>query len=47
MSLSDDLKTEVAEIFRASWDITQGRVIPEPDSVPFGNRGVEFDATVL
>jgi class 3 adenylate cyclase len=47
MSLSDDLKTDVAKIFKDSWDVTQGRVIPEPADVPFGNRGVEFDATVL
>jgi len=48
MSLSDDLKTEVAAIFREHWgEVTEGRVIPEPEKVPFGNRGVEFDATVL
>jgi class 3 adenylate cyclase len=48
MSLSDDLKTEVAAIFRESWgELVDGRVIPEPDKVPFGNRGVELDATVL
>jgi class 3 adenylate cyclase len=48
MSLSDDLKAEVAQIFREPWgDVIDGRVVPEPDNVPFGNRGVELDGTVL
>jgi len=47
MSLSDELKTEVAKIFHDVWQFTDGRVVPEPDAVPFGNRGVLLDGTVL
>lgn len=48
MALQDDLKTNVAEIFRAAWQTRDGRVVPEPEDLGLGNEAVEFNlATVL
>jgi class 3 adenylate cyclase len=48
VALSDDLKSEVATIFRDAWEVTSGRVVPVPSSVSLGNKAIEFDpATVL
>lgn len=48
MALTDDLKSEVAGIFRERWGVTSGRVIPAPSSLSLGNSAIEFDsATVL
>ena len=41
MSLLEDLKKEVADVFYQKWDVIEGRAVPEdPAKVPFGNRGV-------
>lgn len=47
MALSDDLKNEVGVIFRGKWELTPGRVVPEPKDVGFDNRGVELNGAVL
>jgi len=47
MSLSDDLKQEVATIFREPWSTRDGRKVPEPEDLKLGNDAVELDATVL
>jgi class 3 adenylate cyclase len=48
MALLDDLKSEVATIFREKWELTSGRVVPLTSSVGLGNKAVELDpATVL
>jgi class 3 adenylate cyclase len=48
MSLLEDLKKEVADVFHQKWDVIEGRAVPEdPAKVPFGNRGVSLDGTVL
>ena len=47
MSLKGDLETEVAEIFRKSWNIRDGDKVPEAEDVALGNEGVKLDATVL
>ena len=48
MALLDDLKTEVATIFRDSWEVTSGRVVPAASSIGLGNKAIELDpATVL
>lgn len=48
MALLDDLKTEVATIFRDTWEVTSGRVVPAASSIGLGNKAIELDpATVL
>jgi class 3 adenylate cyclase len=47
MALSDDLKSQVATIFRDSWSTTSGRVVPVPSSVGLGNQAIEFDEVVV
>jgi hypothetical protein len=48
MSLGDDLKEEVREIFKTSWTKRDGRVVPDPEDIQLGNDAVEFgNATVL
>ena len=47
MALSDDLKSQVAEIFRCTWGTTSGRVVPVPSSVGLGNQAIEFDEAVV
>lgn len=48
MSLGEDLKSQVAKIFKTSWDKRDGRVVPSPEDLQLGNDAVEFDrATVL
>ena len=48
MALLDDLKTEVATIFRDTWEVTSGRVVPAALSIGLGNKAIELDpATVL
>lgn len=48
MALLDDLKSEVATIFRDRWELTSGRVVPETASVGLGNKAIELNpATVL
>lgn len=48
MALEDDLKTDIATIFRDRWTTRSGQVVPEPSALKLGNDAVEFDsATVL
>lgn len=48
MALTDDLKSEVKGIFKNSWEVTAGRVVPAPTSVSLGNNAIEFEsATIL
>ena len=48
MALLDDLKSEVTTIFRDTWEVTSGRVVPAPSSVGLGNKCIELaSATVL
>jgi class 3 adenylate cyclase len=48
MSLADDLKAQVAKIFKTNWEKRDGRVVPAPEDLQLGNDAVEFDrATVL
>ncbi|HJW28719.1 MAG TPA: adenylate/guanylate cyclase domain-containing protein, partial [Saprospiraceae bacterium] len=48
MTLTDDLKSEVKAIFKDSWEVTPGRVVPSPSSIGLGNKAIEFDfATIL
>jgi class 3 adenylate cyclase len=45
--MKQELDEEVAGIFRAKWDIVNGRVIPGEESIQLGNDAVRIDATVL
>jgi class 3 adenylate cyclase len=47
MALLDDLKTETAAIFRATWSQRDGTVVPETDDLQLSNDAVNLDATVL
>lgn len=47
MSLSEDLKTEVAAIFRSTWSERDGTAVPDDTSLTLGNDCCKLDATVL
>jgi class 3 adenylate cyclase len=47
MSLSDDLKREVATIFGESWSNRNGQKVPEPVDLKLSNDAIKLDATVL
>jgi class 3 adenylate cyclase len=48
MAIADDLEVEVGRIFRESWNVRDGRVVPEDADLSLGNEAVEFkQATVL
>jgi class 3 adenylate cyclase len=47
MGLADDLKSEVAKIFRAQWTVRDGQVVPDTPDLKLDNDGVKLTATVL
>lgn len=47
MPLIDDLKTEVAAIFRDQWSTRKGTVVPDPEDLSMDNDSVLLSATVL
>src|SRR5205807_2996534 len=47
MSLTDELRIEVREVFEAVWKERDGEVVPEPDDIELGNDAVKLEATVL
>lgn len=47
MSLGDELKEEVAGIFRQQWTERVGNKVPESEDLQLTNDGVHLDATVL
>ncbi len=47
MSLGDELKRQIAIIFRQSWSTRDGQKVPEPADVKLGNDAVKIDAAVL
>jgi class 3 adenylate cyclase len=47
MGLSDDLKSEVGNIFRSRWSIREGEVVPDPPDLKLNNEGVKITGTVL
>jgi len=47
MGLVDDLKSEVEKVFKGVWDVRDGRVVPESESLTLSNTGVKLSATVL
>jgi class 3 adenylate cyclase len=47
MSLSDDLKAEVAAIFKETWTTRDGTVVPAPEDLKLSNDAVKLNGTVL
>lgn len=47
MALADDLRTEVAKIFKESWTTRDGQVVPEPEALKLSNDAVVFDAATI
>lgn len=48
MALAEDLKAQVAQIFKESWSIRNGTVVPEPADLKLSNDAVVLErATVL
>jgi adenylate cyclase len=47
MSLLDDLKTDVDTILGQTWDIRDGEVVPESESVALAGGAVKLEATML
>lgn len=47
MSLSDDLKKEVFQIFKDKWQVRDGTVVPDTDGIKLGNEAVKLQATIL
>lgn len=47
MGLSDELKSEVAKIFREIWSERDGTVVPEAEDLALGNDAVKIKGVVL
>lgn len=47
MSFSDDIRQEVQKIFKSQWDVREGKVIPNDQSLSFKNEASKITATVL
>ncbi len=48
MALRDDLSEEVDKIFRTTWNVRDGRQVPESEDLALGNEAVKLeDAVVL
>lgn len=47
MSLKDDLTNEVKGVFSTNWDVTKGRVVPNPSDVGLGNKAVYLEQAVV
>ena len=47
MAILDDLVTDIDEIARITWEVTEGRVVPETSDVGLGNTGTSLEATFL
>lgn len=47
MSFKDELKAQVASIFKDNWTKRDGTVVPETGDLQLGNDAVELQATVL
>lgn len=47
MALKDDLKADVAAIFKEIWSVRDGTVVPQPEDLKLSNDAVRLDGTVL
>ena len=47
MSVAEDLRREVKRIFRETWEMRDGRVVPESEDLKLSNDAVKLEGTVL
>jgi adenylate cyclase len=47
MSLADDIKTNVADYLAGDYEVTEGRVLPSVEDVPFGKVAKKMNLCVL
>lgn len=47
MALKDDLKADVAAIFKEAWSVRDGTVVPAPEDLKLSNDVVRLNGTVL
>lgn len=48
MGIRDELENETKRIFKDTWKVTNGKVVPEPDSISLRNEAIKLEpATVL
>lgn len=47
MSFEDDLRKEVRSYFRSKWEVSDGKVIPEPEDIALGNRAKKLSVAIL
>lgn len=47
MALTDDLKTQVTQIFKEKWTERDGTKVPEPEDLKLSNDAVKLEGTVL
>ena len=47
MSHSDDLRSDIDNILKTSWDLRQGRTVPYSEDIVLDGGGVQLDGTVL
>lgn len=47
MATEKEIRTEVADIFKAQWQKRDGQVVPDSSDVKLGNDAVELQGTVL
>jgi adenylate cyclase len=47
LNLNEDFADKISKILTASWDVRDGQVVPDTDSVALLNGAVRLDATVL
>lgn len=47
MKSAQDILAEVTSTFASRWEIRDGKVVPNQDSIGLGNKGVTLEATIL
>lgn len=47
MQIESDVEQEIADTLRDAWEEREGRVVPDDNSVSFGNDAVKIEAVVL
>lgn len=47
MALRDELSEEVDDIFRKTWDVRDGRDVPESEDLALGNEAVKLEEAVV
>lgn len=47
MAILEDLTEAIDNIAKSSWEVVDGRVVPETQDIGLGNKGTKLDATFL